>query len=200
MSVEDIRHPTRVAPYESGAKYYPRELSVDEENGNLYMRSSDDSSDILLNLRGPVGPTGATGSIGPTGPVGPTGATGSIGPTGPVGPTGATGSIGPTGPVGPTGATGSIGPTGATGKSAYQYAQDGGYTGTEEEFTQKLAEESGSELPEITEENEGQFLYVSNGAAIWTDSPIVITAEDSGDGIVRFGIATSLPSAEGTSF
>jgi len=170
MSVEDIRHPTRVAPYESGAKYYPRELSVDEENGNLYMRSSDDSSDILLNLRGPVGPTGATGSIGPTGP------------------------------VGPTGATGSIGPTGATGKSAYQYAQDGGYTGTEEEFTQKLAEESGSELPEITEENEGQFLYVSNGAAIWTDSPIVITAEDSGDGIVRFGIATSLPSAEGTSF
>ena len=155
MSVEDIRHPTRVAPYESGAKYYPRELSVDEENGNLYMRSSDDSSDILLNLRGPVGPTGATGSIGPTG---------------------------------------------ATGKSAYQYAQDGGYTGTEEEFTQKLAEESGSELPEITEENEGQFLYVSNGAAIWTDSPIVITAEDSGDGIVRFGIATSLPSAEGTSF
>lgn len=30
---------------------------------------------------------------------------------------------------------------GADGKSAYEYAQDGGYKGTEEEFAQKLAEE-----------------------------------------------------------
>ena len=44
-----------------------------------------------------IGPTGATGDIGPTGP---TGATGDIGPTG---PTGATGDIGPTGPTGATG-------------------------------------------------------------------------------------------------
>lgn len=28
------------------------------------------------------------------------------------------------------------------GKTAYQYAQDGGYTGTEEEFSQKLAEDA----------------------------------------------------------
>lgn len=34
---------------------------------------------------------------------------------------------------------------GAEGKSAYQYAQDGGYTGTEEEFAAKLAEE----IPEV---------------------------------------------------
>lgn len=31
--------------------------------------------------------------------------------------------------------------TGTGGKSAYEYAKDGGYTGTEEEFAQKLAEE-----------------------------------------------------------
>ena len=31
------------------------------------------------------------------------------------------------------------GDTGATGKTAYQYAQDGGYTGTETEFAAKLA-------------------------------------------------------------
>lgn len=42
---------------------------------------------------------------------------------------------------------------GAPGKSAYQYALDGGYTGTEEEFARKLASESsaihiGSEPPE----------------------------------------------------
>ena len=32
-------------------------------------------------------------------------------------------------------------PIGAAGKSAYQYAQDGGYTGPEEEFAAKLAQE-----------------------------------------------------------
>lgn len=35
----------------------------------------------------------------------------------------------------------SRGETGAAGKSAYQYAQDGGYTGTEEELAEKLAQE-----------------------------------------------------------
>jgi hypothetical protein len=34
------------------------------------------------------------------------------------------------------------GETGAAGKTAYQYARDGGYTGTEAEFAQKLAAES----------------------------------------------------------
>ena len=34
---------------------------------------------------------------------------------------------------------GEPGATGADGKSAYQYAQDGGYTGTETEFAEKLA-------------------------------------------------------------
>lgn len=29
-----------------------------------------------------------------------------------------------------------------SGKSAYEYAKDGGYTGTEEEFTIKMAQES----------------------------------------------------------
>ena len=42
--------------------------------------------------------------------------------------------------------------SGGTGKSAYEYAQEGGYTGTEEEFAQKLASESsyihiGTEAP-----------------------------------------------------
>ena len=37
------------------------------------------------------------------------------------------------------GSKGSTGPAGADGKSAYAYAVDGGYTGTEEEFAAKLA-------------------------------------------------------------
>lgn len=61
---------------------------------------------------GPTGPTGSTGSVGPTGP---TGATGDTGPTGSAGPTGPTGSTGNTGPTGPTGSTGNTGPTGPTG-------------------------------------------------------------------------------------
>lgn len=45
------------------------------------------------------------------------------------------------GPKGDTGATGATGPAGADGKSAYAYAVEGGYTGTEEEFAAKLAQE-----------------------------------------------------------
>ena len=51
------------------------------------------------------------------------------------------GEKGPKGDKGATGATGNTGATGADGKSAYSYAQDGGYTGTEEEFAAKLAAE-----------------------------------------------------------
>ena len=40
---------------------------------------------------------------------------------------------------GATGSNGSDGAAGADGKSAYEYAKDGGYTGTEEEFTAELA-------------------------------------------------------------
>lgn len=48
---------------------------------------------------------------------------------------------------GVTGATGATGEKGADGKSAYQYAQEGGYTGTEAEFAAKLAEELPDKLP-----------------------------------------------------
>ena len=46
------------------------------------------------------------------------------------------------GDKGDQGEKGETGATGADGKSAYEYAQDGGYTGTEAEFTAKLAEEA----------------------------------------------------------
>lgn len=42
---------------------------------------------------------------------------------------------------------GSKGSPGAGGKSAYQYAREGGYTGTEAEFAAKLAEEIPDKLP-----------------------------------------------------
>ena len=51
------------------------------------------------------------------------------------------GSRGETGAKGENGSKGDKGDKGADGKSAYQYAQDGGYTGTETEFAAKLAAE-----------------------------------------------------------
>ena len=51
-------------------------------------------------------------------------------------------SRGDKGDKGDTGKTGATGAAGAAGKSAYAYAQDGGYTGTEAEFAAKLAEET----------------------------------------------------------
>jgi len=84
----------------------------------LYAKTSGSSTP---GPQGPIGNTGAAGSIGATGPQGPignTGATGNAGATGPQGPignTGATGSIGATGPQGPIGNTGAAGSIGATG-------------------------------------------------------------------------------------
>lgn len=51
------------------------------------------------------------------------------------------GEKGETGARGEKGETGATGADGADGKSAYSYAQDGGYTGTEAEFAAKLAAE-----------------------------------------------------------
>ena len=94
---------------------------------------------------GATGPQGLKGDTGPQGPKGDTGATGATGPQGPKG------DKGDTGPQGPAGADGATGASGANGKSAYQYAQDGGYTGTETEFAKKLA--SGLMFVTITESN-----------------------------------------------
>ena len=49
-------------------------------------------------------------------------------------------SRGDKGDKGDAGETGATGAAGADGKSAYSYAVDGGYTGTEEEFAAKLAD------------------------------------------------------------
>ena len=83
---------------------------------------------------GERGPAGAKGDTGETGPRGPAGADGVQGPEGPAGPKGDKGDTGAQGPVGPAGANGAQGAPGADGKTAYQYAVEGGYTGTEAQF------------------------------------------------------------------
>ena len=63
------------------------------------------------------------------------------------GTTTATVTNGKDGADGNPGADGSPGKDGADGKSAYQYAVEGGYTGTEAEFAAKLAQEMPTKLP-----------------------------------------------------
>lgn len=108
---------------------------------------------------GPQGPKGEDGSVvfeelteeqlallrGPQGPQGEPGEKGEKGDPGDAGPQGPQGEKGETGPAGPQGETGEAGPEGAAGtagKSAYQYAKDGGYTGTEAQFAAKLAKDT----------------------------------------------------------
>lgn len=57
------------------------------------------------------------------------------------------GALGPQGQQGPQGERGPQGPFGDDGKSAYEFAQDGGYTGTKAEFAAKLAAEIPDTLP-----------------------------------------------------
>ena len=56
-------------------------------------------------------------------------------------------SRGETGQAGADGRDGADGQPGADGKSAYQYAVEGGYTGTKEEFAAKLSKEMPDKLP-----------------------------------------------------
>lgn len=102
---------------------------------------SDFTAEQLAALKGEKGDTGAIGPQGPKGDTGPQGPKGDKGDTGATGPQGPKGDKGDTGPQGPAGADGATGASGADGKSAYQYAVEGGYTGTEAEFKEKLAQE-----------------------------------------------------------
>ena len=115
-----------------GAVFVPH-LDAD---GNLsWTNNGGLDNPVTVNIMGPQGPQGIRGETGPQGPQGEKGDTGAPGPQGEKGDTGAQGPQGIQGDTGPQGSPGS------NGKNAYQYAQDGGYTGSETEFAAKLAAE-----------------------------------------------------------
>ena len=77
---------------------------------------------------------------------------------------------------------------GADGKSAYQYAQEGGYTGTEEEFAEKLAQE---QLDGTTLTLTPTQVYDAMSAGI----PVKVQYTDSKYGLLsftEFNVAESL--------
>ena len=78
---------------------------------------------------------------------------------------GAKGETGANGADGKDGAPGKDGPQGPTGKSAYQYAVDGGYTGTEAQF-QALLNDIPNKQPKLTG-SAGQVVgFGADGAAV----------------------------------
>ena len=86
------------------------------------------------------------------------------------------------GEPGKDGQPGADGQDGTPGKSAYEYAQDGGYTGTEEEFAKKLA--AGSLLVEfastgVTDEDTGFLVF-------FADTPVATIIEAFNNGVAIY--------------
>lgn len=159
---------------------------VDTAVQDLAQQVNQDIQEIELT----PGPQGPQGEPGPTGPQGPPGADGQAGATGPAGADGqdgqngqdgitptigengnwflgdtdtgkpSRGEIGLTGPQGIPGPQGPQGADGQDGKSAYAYAQDGGFTGTEEDFAEKLA----TDIPDIPEKLPNPHALTFSGA------------------------------------
>ena len=98
----------------------------------------------------------------------------SRGATGPQGPKGDTGNAGPQGPKGDTGTAG------ADGKSAYAYAVESGYTGTETEFAKKLA--SGALIVHVTDNNgtlSADKTYIEIRDAIFAGTTVLVVYDGS---------------------
>ena len=64
------------------------------------------------------------------------------------------------------GAEGEKGPQGNPGKNAYEYAKEGGFTGTEEEFAQKMTEEVPTKLSQLFED-ETHRVVTDSEKATW---------------------------------
>ena len=67
------------------------------------------------------------------------------------------------------------GDTGAQGKSAYEYAQDGGYTGTEADFAAKLAQEIPAALPNPNALTINGQTYDGSAAVNVDTGPFIVT-------------------------
>ena len=144
-----------------------------------------------FSVAGPRGPQGEQGIQGPKGEPGYTPQKGVDYFDGKDGIPGTPGADGITPHVGSNGnwfigdndtgipATGPAGADGAAGKSAYQYAQDGGYTGTEEEFIQKMAQETSGSGIHI-----GAEAPIDSKVDVWIDTDEEAPTVNPGGGTV----------------
>jgi hypothetical protein len=140
----------------------------------------------LQGPQGERGPAGEQGPIGLTGPQGPQGVQGErglqgergeAGATGPQGEQGLRGETGPQGPQGEIGPEGPVGQPGADGKSAYKYAQDGGYSGTEVEFMELLANTADKRNIALGLHTDGLLYLFIDGEPVGTGISLAATPE-----------------------
>lgn len=163
ISIEDISGGHRLIIVDAAGR-----KTVDIMNGETGPAGVQGPQGIQ-GVQGPKGDTGAQGLQGDKGDKGETGATGSQGPKGDKGDKGDTGAQGPkgdTGAQGEPGADGQPGKDGANGldgKSAYEYAQDGGYIGTEAEFITLLANSVNKQNISLGIHSDGLLYLFING-------------------------------------
>ena len=137
-----------------GAGGTAREIELQKSETAIQWRyTGEETWKDLVQLADITGPAGANGKDGADGAPGSDGAPGQDGITPHIGDNGnwyigdtdtGSPSRGEAGPAGKDGATG------ADGKSAYQYAVEGGYTGTEDDFKDKLAKEYAEPIYKVT--------------------------------------------------
>ena len=131
-------------------------------------------------LQGPEGPQGPAGEQGIQGPKGDTGA------QGPQGEQGVQGIQGPQGVEGPEGPQGPAGVAGADGKSAYQTAVEGGYSGTETAFNAALVE-----LPSHIADTQNP-----HGVTAAQAGAIPASEKGAANGVATLGADGKVPSAQ----
>lgn len=170
--------------FPSGNEYA---YQVIEENREIFIWSERMNDWVTAGgLQGPIGPQGPAG---PTGPMGPQGDPGPQGPHGEQGIQGVQGEQGTRGPEGPkgdqgeVGATGPRGPEGPSGKSAYTYAVEGGYPGSEPEFSKSLSDISNAILKSEKGEANGVATLGTDGRIPERQIPESVTSIP----IVRLG-------------
>lgn len=166
-----------------GADGYSPTASVEQSTDGAKITITDKSGTTEAQvLNGKDGRDGADGQPGLDGVDGQPGKDGADGITPTIGDNGnwflgATDTGKPS--RGATGDTGAQGPAGTDGKSAYQYAVDGGYTGTEAAFSEKLAQE---QLTGTTDTLTPTQVYEAVSAGI----PVKVQYTDSTYGLISF--------------
>ncbi len=146
------------------------------------------------SLQGPPGPAGQDGADGGPGPAGADGADGANGAT-------FTPAVSQAGVLSFTNDGGLPnpepvnikGPPGTDGKTAYQYAVDGGYTGTEEDFTALLG--TGPWLP--LEGTAAAATKLKNAQSFQVNLSVSTAAVFDGTGNVTPGVTGTLPISKG---
>ena len=136
ISIEDISNGHRLIIVDATGRKTIDVLNGPEGPQGLQGPQGESGPQGIQGIQGPAGETGPKGDQGPKGETGEQGPKGDKGETGEQGPQGQQGIQGEQGPQGEQGIQGETGPS---GKSAYEYAKDGNYTGTEAEFAETLA-------------------------------------------------------------